>query len=64
MYVISSHPGTDDVMLEPKVLEVRRQPEVHELHVGAFLSLVCQDVVQLQVSMLNNRNSIGVWEMR
>lgn len=51
----SAHPGADDVVLKPKVLEVRRQPEVHELHVGPLLGLVRQDVVQLQISMLRQR---------
>lgn len=51
-----THPGADDVVLQPEVLEVCRQPEVDELNVCALLGLVCQDVVQLQVAMLNTDN--------
>lgn len=53
----SPHPSADHVVLQPKVLEMRRQSEVNELNVGPFLSLVRQDVVQLQVSVLKTHDA-------
>lgn len=45
-------------MLKAEVLEVRREPEVHELHVGPFLRLIRQYIVQLQVAMLGTEKNI------
>lgn len=56
MVAFISHPSTDDIVLEFEVVEVRRQPEVDELHVDALLGLVGQDIVQLQVAVLCKQN--------